>query len=138
MEVGTDDPEIPLPSFKSNLGGMYIMMQCTVPSSALCHVCTTYYHQAVTQRVHSAYTARYVARCLGLEIQWQSYKPQAAVATRIKKRPTTFRVRQKTGPKPATVDEEDGPEPLLNNYIYRAGSKKMTKLSNFRGVDHIL
>ena len=44
MEVGTDDPEIPLPSFKSNLGGMYIMMQCTVPSSALCHVCTTYYH----------------------------------------------------------------------------------------------
>ena len=43
MEVGTDDPEIPLPSFKSNLGGN-IMMQCTVPSSALCHVCTTYYH----------------------------------------------------------------------------------------------
>ena len=49
MEVGTDDPEIPLPSFKSNLGGMYIMMQCTVPSSALCHVCTT------TTRLHSVY-----------------------------------------------------------------------------------
>ena len=48
MEVGTDDPEIPLPSFKSNLGGN-IMMQCTVPSSALCHVCTT------TTRLHSVY-----------------------------------------------------------------------------------
>ena len=135
MEVGTDDPEIPLPSFKSNLGGN-IMMQCTVPSSALSHVCTTYYHQAVTQRVHSAYTARYVARCLAWKYSG-NLRPQAAVASRIKKLPTTFRVRQKTGPKPATVDEEDGPEPLLNNYTARA-VKKMTKFSNTRGVNLIL